>query len=203
MFDAAKASQDLDDYLRTGYKKSSRPLFRLLDKLAVGGLNLLDIGGGIGAIPFELFNRGLARATHYDISPAYVQTFLAEASRRGLVDKVTSVEGDFTTLHENVPDADIVTLDKVICCYPDFESLVRHSSEKAGHWYVISLPREHWLVRIGMLIDYWLQKWRTGKAFRTYFHPVSKIIDQLERTGFRRREQVFQREWTALLFERI
>lgn len=73
MFDASKATEDLNDYLSTGYKHSSRPLFKLLDGLDVGGSSLLDIGGGIGAIPFELFGRGLARAVHHDISRAYVQ----------------------------------------------------------------------------------------------------------------------------------
>jgi magnesium-protoporphyrin O-methyltransferase len=203
LFDASKAHEDLNDYLRTGYKHSSRPLFKLLDGLDVDGCSLLDVGGGIGAIAFELFKRGLAHAVHNDIAPAYVQTFLAEASRRKLLDHVTSYEGDFTMLHHNIPNADIVTLDKVICCYPEYEDLVRQSSAKAGRWYVINLPREHWLVRIGMRIDFYLTKWRTGKAFPTYFHPVSKIVEYLERTGFRKSGQVFQREWTALIFQRV
>ncbi|MDX1407285.1 MAG: class I SAM-dependent methyltransferase [Saprospiraceae bacterium] len=115
MFDAAKAKQDLSDYLNTGYKKSSRPLFSLLEALDAKGRTLLDIGGGIGAIPFELFDRGLVSATHNDISPAYVQMFLAEATRRGLSDQVRSAEGDFTVLHDQLPEAYIVTLEKVIC----------------------------------------------------------------------------------------
>ncbi|MDX1478150.1 MAG: hypothetical protein R3301_10635 [Saprospiraceae bacterium] len=202
MFDAAKARQDLEDYLRTGVKHSSRPLFRLLDTLDVDGRTLLDIGGGIGAIAFELFERGLVKASHNDIAPAYVRTFLNEVDRRGLAARASSAQGDFTEVGDEMSEADLVTLDKVICCYPEFERLVGLSSSKARHWYVINLPREHWVVRIGMRLDYYWQKWRTGKAFRTYFHPVSEIVAQLEGSGFRKTEQVYQREWTALLFER-
>lgn len=42
-----------------------------------------------------------------------------EAKRKGLDDRIRFYHGDFVDLASEIPPADIVTLDRVICCYPD------------------------------------------------------------------------------------
>ncbi len=39
--------------------------------------------------------------------------------------------GDFVEVAGSIQPADIVTLDRVICCYPDVERLVGLSSQRA------------------------------------------------------------------------
>ena len=41
-----------------------------------------------------------------------------------------------------VPSADVVVLDKVICCYPDMPALVQASAAKARRLYAIVVPEK-------------------------------------------------------------
>ena len=47
--------------------------------------------------------------------------------------------GDFLTLAPELAAADLVTLDRVVCCYTDFEPLLRVSASKARRWYALSV----------------------------------------------------------------
>ena len=40
------------------------------------------------------------------------------AQQRGYDDRWHGIVGDFVEIADQVPRADVVTLDKVICCYP-------------------------------------------------------------------------------------
>lgn len=201
-FDEQKAIDDLNDYRQNGVKRSSRPLFTLIEHISISDLSLLDIGGGVGVIVFELLKRGISSVSFNDISPPYVHQFQKELERLKVEQKVDSRIGDFTDIHTSFDMADIVTLDKVICCYPDYKSLVAHSSAKARRWYLINIPRNNWWVFLSMRFDYYWQWCTRGSAFLTYLHPVKGIEEQLTGMGFKKVKENKQREWVALLFER-
>ena len=82
-FTATKAAKELQAYR----KGRLGPTTRLLrDGVVQAGLNqgsLLDIGGGIGALTFELLERGMTRATLAEALAAYVATVRDKATRRG------------------------------------------------------------------------------------------------------------------------
>lgn len=201
-FDLERAREELANYGAKGIKKNSRPLMAVVRGLPVRDSTLLDIGGGVGAVTFELFGEGIKSATHVDISAAYVQTFLAEAGRRGLDRRVASLQGDFVDLHDQVEPADLVTLDKVICCYEDYEQLVTHSASKARRWYAYSLPRDRWWVHLVHRLEEGIVNRLRGKKFRSFVHPTRAIEQLLEDQGFRKIRQGYQREWEAVVFER-
>jgi hypothetical protein len=58
------------------------------------------------------------------------------------------MHGDFIDLAEQVPEADAVTLDRVVCCYPDATTLVGASARKARRVYGLVYPRRRLGVRI-------------------------------------------------------
>ena len=60
LFDDGLAQKDLKRYLKKGPGKSTRLLLDALRKAGIGGMSLLDIGGGIGAIQHELVAAGVA-----------------------------------------------------------------------------------------------------------------------------------------------
>ncbi len=198
-FDLERAQTELEEYLRTGIKKSSRPLMNLLQKLPLEGKTLLDIGGGIGSIDFELFKRGLTQTTYIDISRAYTDTFIAEAKRRNIMDNCRVIKGDFPILAPLINRADLVVLDKVICCYDDYVDLVSSSIGKADKWYAYTIPRDNWWVKVGQKFDGWARSFR-GDRFRTYIHPVRKIERLIQKAGFKKIDQRFQREWLSVVF---
>ncbi len=91
---------------------------------------LLDIGGGVGAIAHALLQVGARQATDIDASTAYLAAARDEAARRGLVDRMSFQHGDFVALAPTLPATDIVTLDRVICCYDNMPELVSLSAAR-------------------------------------------------------------------------
>ena len=144
VFGKRQAKRQLSRYHQRGPDGTTRMLIDALAAEGVDGLSLLDIGGGIGAIALELFKSGVTTATEVDASPAYISTADAEAKRQGLTDRVECREGDFVALAAELPSAGIVTLDRVICCYPDMRALVGRSAAKAGKLYGAVYPRDRW-----------------------------------------------------------
>ena len=201
-FDTKKAQKELEDYRRNNLKKSSRALLEVIKKLPLQGKTLLDIGGGIGVIPLELFQEGVQKTTHIEISEASRQAFLTETKRQSLVNKVESKQGDFLDLHDSVSTADLVTLDKVICCYENYLDLVGQSVSKARKWYVYSIPRDVWWVRLLQGIEQWIRT-RKGRPFQSYIHSTAEIEKLVQMAGFRKVEQRYQREWMIVVFEKM
>jgi magnesium-protoporphyrin O-methyltransferase len=199
MFDRASAERDLSDYRSGIIKKNSRLLVGAITALPLQGGRLLDIGGGIGVSSFELFKVGLARSMHVELSEAYADVFESEVKRLGL--NAVCLRGDFVHLHDRVPESELVCLDKVICCYPDFDDLVTRSSSKAMKWYAIVIPRDTWWVK---LVNWIGNAWRsfTGSGFRTFVHPVAGIEAILSRSGFVKTCSLSRWEWMTMLFSR-
>jgi hypothetical protein len=142
------ARSDLKRYQRKGPAKNTRILLDALTRAGVDGLTLLDIGGGVGAISWELLKTGVTSATQIDASPAYVAAATDEAAREGFSDRFTARHGDFVALAPETPSADIVTLDRVICCYPDMRALVSQSAARATKLYGTIYPRDTWWARL-------------------------------------------------------
>ena len=201
MFDDKSAKKELKRYQSKGVKRSTRPLIAILEKLPVKAASLLDIGGGIGIISFELFKRGLAKSTSVDISAAYAQTFRQEAARSGLADKIEAHTGDFLSIGKEVPDADLVTLDKVICCYKDYQGLINASAAKAKKWYIYTLPRDVWWVRwtqvIGEKVMHLL-----GSKFESFVHPTAEIEEIVVSYGFRKINTKYNLQWMTVAYEK-
>ena len=181
MFGERTARRDLERYRRKG---PSKPTLRLLDALrreGVQGATVLDIGGGVGAIQHELLASGAVRATGVDASPAYLRAATSEAERRGHGDRVIQHEGDFVALAGDIASADVVTLDRVICCYPDVDRLVGRSAERARRLYGLVHPRDAWWTRVAFrVLNLGLRLAR--RQFRAYVHPV-EAVDRISRSA--------------------
>lgn len=184
-FNNKTAKKELRKYKKKGADKSTQLLLNEIRKKDLKNKTLLDIGGGIGAISFELLQSGVDTSVHVDASPAYLNVTKNEAAKQGLAGRVTHFFGDFTELADDLKPADIVTLDRVICCYPDMEKLVNLSAKKSNLYYGVVYPKETWFIRLGMRLGNFYFKLR-GNDFRTYLHPPGKIDETIQDNGFRR-----------------
>jgi hypothetical protein len=182
-FDERQAKADLRRYRRKGPNGSTRLLLDALRSHGIEGATLLDVGGGVGVVQHELFGAGVVRATQVDASRPYLEVAESEASRRGNADRATFVHGDFVTAAPTLGDADVVTLDRVICCYGDMEALVAASTNKARRLYGVVVPRDTWWTRAGNRASNLMRGVRRD-AFRTYVHPVDAIDAAVRRQGF-------------------
>ncbi len=191
MFGDKTARRDLERYRKKGPSKPTRRLLDALREEGVAGASVLDIGGGVGAIQHELLDAGAERAISVDASSAYLRAAKEEAARRGHGERVSYHEGDFVALADRIASADLVTLDRVICCYPDMASLVGRSAMRARRLYGIVLPRHVWWTRLGFrLMNAGLRLVR--KEFRAYVHPTDAVdaVSREEGLTLRLRENV-------------
>ena len=200
-FDRKNADNDLRNYLRRGPDKSTRILIDALRASGVEGRTLLDIGGGIGAIHHELFDSGVTRATDVDVSRAYIQVAREEDARRGQSERVDYRIGDFVALAGEIEPADIVTLDRVICCYHDMPALVRASSVRARRSYGLVFPRETWWMRLAHVVLNFAQQVRRD-SFRFFLHRGDEVDAILRSNGFERRFARRTFIWNVVVYVR-
>jgi magnesium-protoporphyrin O-methyltransferase len=173
-FNKREAASSLKRYRRRGPLRGTRVLLDALRAEEIAGATLLDIGGGIGAIHLELLADGVRSATDVDGSAAYLAAARGEAERRGYGDRVSFHHGDFVALAPAIEPADIVTLDRVICCYSDMPALVGASAAKARRLYGLVYPRDSWWMRLGAVVERLLL--RVGRnQFRFFVHRTSAV----------------------------
>lgn len=136
-----------------------------------------------------------------DASCAYLQAAQAEAGRQGHPDRITYRFGDFVDLAPEVPPADVVTLDRVICCYDDMEALVSASAAKAGRLYGVVYPRDSWWTRLGVSLVNLGCKVRRS-PFRVFVHDPATVEEAIQRSGLRRRFYRTTALWQVIVYGR-
>ena len=201
-FTARLAARQLAHYRRRGPDATTRMLRDLLIALNPTNRTLLDIGAGIGVLTCELLHAGFEHATAVDASSAYVACGRGEAARRRLAASVDWVEGDIVDLAPRLPLADVVTLDRVVCCYPAYEPLLTAALDHASHVVGLSYPRDRWYVRGVMALENGLRRLRGG-AFRTFVHSPASMIALLEVRGFRRVGRRTTVAWSVDVYAKV
>src|SRR5690349_15400157 len=170
-------------FARKGFEPSQKHLIEGLTSRGLAGATLLEIGCGIGYLHQHLLKAGAASAVGIDLSAEMLEEARAQAREQGLVERTDYREGDFVELTDVLTPADIVILDKVICCYPDAEALVRTSARMARRLYAFTIPRDRWPVRLGVLAGRFLLTLIRCR-FRSYFHDATAIDRWLTHAGF-------------------
>jgi len=181
-FTSVRARTELRRYRRRGPTGTARRILRMLAESQVRAETLLDIGAGIGVLHHELLDRGTRSAIQVEAAAAYVDAAREETTRRGQSGRVRFVQGDVVDLAERLAPADLVTLDRVICCYPEVESLVQATAGKARRYWAASFPRDRWITR-GHTRWENARRARAGNPFRSFVHPVRRIYALLGAAG--------------------
>ncbi|MDD5371287.1 MAG: methyltransferase domain-containing protein [Anaerolineaceae bacterium] len=201
LFDEKYVRGELQQYRTKGAQKTTRMLIAALKAEEVQGLSLLDIGGGVGAIQHELLAAGLKEATDVDASQSYLKAARAEAERRGIADRVNFRHGNFVDLAAQVTPADIVTLDRVICCFPDMDKLVSLSAARARKYYGVVYPRDVWWVKIGATIMNIYFRLKSSK-YRTFLHPNREVEALINNSGLKPRFYRQTLVWQVAIYAR-
>lgn len=150
------------------------------------GASILDIGCGIGALSLTALGRGAQQASLVDVSAAYLELAEDLARQRGLLEQTSFYQGDATTLE--LEPADIVLLDRVVCCYPDAEALLRFATHRSRRLLVFSYPQPSWLTRtFGKLLNTFMGLLGTG--YQLYLHPPERLDHGARSSGYRLRHE--------------
>ena len=201
VFNEKYVTKELKDYRKKGPVKTTLWLIEAFKEAGVKGLDLLDIGGGVGAIQHELVEAGVSRVTGVDAASAYILAVQEEAKRRGYVERTTQLHGDFVDLAPRLAQADIVTLDRVICCYHDMDSLVKASVGLAKKYYGVITPRFEWWTKMGARIEN-LFVGLFGNPYRAYVHPTDRIEAIVKEKGFQRQYYRQTPLWQVVVYGR-
>ena len=180
LFNRRIAGLDARKYRRRGLSRTARGLVSLAGE--VSGTTVLDVGGGIGMLGLELLEAGAERATNVELSGGYEDAAASLLAEHHLAERVERRVGDFVEEAGLVEPHDLVVMHRVVCCYPDADSLVRRAAEHARGRLLLTYPRERTLTRFGVrVVNLWLRL--TGCGFRTYAHPVDRIVGAAEAAG--------------------
>lgn len=184
MFSERGARGQARSYRRSGLDAGSRRIVALLKERGVEGLTLLEVGGGIGAIQIELLKAGLTRAVSVELTPTYEESAAELLREAGFEDRVERRVMDFVNAGADIEAADIVVMNRVICCYPDLPRLAGAAADHARGLLVMSFPKERrwtramvWMANVGMGL--------MRREFRIFLHPMAQILATGEKHGLK------------------
>jgi len=182
VFSERAARAEAKRYRRKGLDATSRRIVSLLKSQGVEGRTVLEVGGGIGAIQIELLKAGAASATSVELTPTYEEVAGELLKESGLSDRVERKVMDFAAAAGEVGSADIVILNRVICCYHDMPRLAGAAADHARQVLVMSYPKRTWWTVLGLGLANLLLR-ATRREFHIFLHPPPKIIATSQERG--------------------
>lgn len=201
VFDSRRAKRDAQSYLKKGLDQPARRLADELKARGVAEASVLEIGGGAGGLHLDLLRAGAGRAVNLELSLAYLEVARQTAEKLGLAARVESRLHNLAEQPEGVAAADVVVMNRVICCYPDMERLVRPAAERARRLLAITFPREAWWIRWGLRLQNAVL-WLFRNDFRTYLHSPAAVFELVAACGLSPIHQSFSGVWQIAVFER-
>ena len=203
-FDDSTACDYCCRYKREGLSRSSRILMNWLVGEGVSGKKIVDLGCGPGAFAMETLKNGAASCVGIDLSPAMIRKASELAAERGYQDRAKFELGNAALA--DLPVSDVVVMDKVICCYPEADPLLKNASSASGMLIGFIVPRDEgvwkWPLRIATYAGNLVQKIRRRKLSWFYIHPLKTINDALVEAGFVRERKAASRIWLVFLYKR-
>jgi magnesium-protoporphyrin O-methyltransferase len=197
-----KQARRLEKYFRNnGLRPEQKHLMQGIQQSGMTQANILEIGCGVGGLHLSLLQAGAGRAVGFDISEKMIQTAQKLSHEMGLQERTQYWQGDFVEMHEHAPTAEVTILDKVICCYENFEELIARSAAKTKRIYAVCYPRKNFIARFVICAASLLLK-LSRMSFHPYYHAPQRIQATIQRHGF---DKVFERRtamWVVQVFQR-
>ena len=183
MFNEDVSRSDADAYRKHGLPKRARKLLAAIRSATpLAGKQTLEIGVGVGAVSIEMLRQGAAAAVGVDAVASQLEQARILAQEKGVAERLELVLSDFTQTTQ-VPEADVVVLDRVVCCYPDWQGLLTGAAEHARVAVALTYPRAVWWVKVlWWIADLWAKYTRDG--FRLFIHSPQRMQELLAAQGF-------------------
>ncbi len=191
-----------DRYKTKGLSKSSRLLFNFIRDSGTKGKTVLELGSGAGGFSIELLKNGVESAVGFDLSPKMVDSAIGLASASGFENRAKFQVGDAAV--SELPSADIVIMDKVLCCYSQWEPFLDNAIKASRGMVGFIVPRDEglakWPFRLGLRVVNFFS--RRGGGVMFYLHPLGLVDKRLRDSGFVRKKKQSSRFWLVFLYSR-
>lgn len=200
-YDGLNAAADLRRWRAGRLHPATQELIKVILGQGVDGARVLDVGAGVGAVHVALLESGAAAAIDVDASREFLATARGEAERRGLQGRIEYRYGDFVEVGNDLPPADIVTLDSVICCYPYLEPLLDAATRSRPDLVGITYPRDVWWMRAYMRLYNLIQALRRNPA-RYFVYRHARLQRWMQEAGYRNVHEGGIRPWRVVVYRR-
>ena len=169
-------------YRRKGPDRMARSLARRVSANGVEGASVLEIGGGVGQVLLELLKAGASRGEVVELVPAYEEHAHALAVEAGVGDRASYRTADLVADPDAGQPADVVVLNKVVCCTPDGVELAGLAASLAQRTLALSFPRDVvWSRAFFGATNLVLRVVR--RRFRVFVHPPEALRAAIEERG--------------------
>lgn len=202
MFNAERVQRTAREYLQNGLDPRAAKLASFVAAHSHHPASVLDVGCGTGGLHQELLRRGVVQqAIGVDASEAAIAAARANAETLHLTDAIAYSQRDFAQDPDGFAPADVVVMDRVICCYPYLQSLLGAAAARARQLLVISFPYDDWWVRWPFrALDAALTL--IGSGYHPFLHPLAEVIRVAEDAGMTPIQQDRHRIWGIIAFTR-
>jgi 2-polyprenyl-3-methyl-5-hydroxy-6-metoxy-1,4-benzoquinol methylase len=200
-FTPRQAKRAAKRYRERGVDKTAEHMLAFLADRGIEGATVLEIGGGIGELQIELLKRGAASTLNLELAPGYDEEAARLASEAGVGGRAERRLHDIAADPSGIEQADVVVLNRVVCCYPDYERLLGAAADHARRTLVFSYPPRNLVSRLmlgAQNLFFRLQR----KEFRTFAHPPARMLAVVEAHGFHQAYRHHPVVWQIGGFER-
>ncbi len=186
-------------FTKKGFEPSQLQLMAGLQLAGYNNATLLEIGSGVGYLHQILLEQGAKTAVGIDLSEDMLKEARDWAAEKGLADRTDYIQGDFIELLDQVEPAEVTILDKVVCCYPYAELLVKSSIAKTTRTYALTYPRKLWFTKLGVAILAIALK-LIRSDFRPYVHDPDDVERWVIEAGFKKAYQENTLIWLTQVY---
>jgi hypothetical protein len=201
-FGERSARRDAARYRRKGPDPMARALARRAARRGLDGASVLEIGGGVGQVMLELLKLGAATGEVIELLPSYEPYVHELAAESGLADRVSFRTADLVADPAAASPADLVVLNKVVCCTPDGVELAGIAASLARRTLVLSHPREAWWIGAAFGLVNLYQRVRR-RRFRVFIHPARELEAAVHASALVRASERDGPLFRIVAFERV
>ena len=163
---------------------------------------MVDLGCGAGGFAIQLLKEGASSAAGFDLSQKMIYTANELAKAEGFETKTKFQIGNAATAE--LPPSDVVIMDKVLCCYSDWQPLLKNAINASQEVIGFIVPRDVGIARLcfrpGVRIVNYFAKRKGNTLF--YLHPLGEVDKTLQDSGFTLHKKQTKRFWLAFLYIR-
>ena len=176
------ARRSLEQYRKKGHGDLERQMLAAASAGGLAGARVLEIGGGIGTFQSELLEAGAERGEVVELVAAWEPYARELAREKGLEERTSFRIADVLDDPAGVEPAEVVVMNRVVCCSPDGVELAGVAARLARRTLVLSFPRDVFWVRAGLgLVNAGMRL--LGRSFRVFAHPREALLRSAQSEG--------------------
>jgi len=202
VFNTKTAERYAKTFRQKGLDSTAAPMVAALRSEGVDGASVLEVGAGAGTAVVSLLEAGASSVVAFEISDAFERPARLLREERGIEAPVEWHTSDFMAMADTVDRAEVVFLNRVVCCYPDMEELVGAVASKSTRLVAMSYPRDRWPFHLFIrIMNAWL-RFRKN-SFRIFLHDPDAVAAQVSAAGLREAASGTTPGWHWKVWERV